>query len=140
MSNGMSLTFKRSILPFIPLLAVALQTAQAAQADSLEIQALKQQIHELQLRVDRLEGKMHEGMPVNLARKVEPKPGGWREPNNWRLLDKGMEEPRIIAILGEPQQRKTIKKFEYLTYGDGEARLYMGRLSSWDAPSALTHK
>ena len=128
-------TVNRSVLALVPLLLVALPATPSAQAENQEIEALQDQIRELRLRVDRLEGKMHEGMPVNLARQVEPVPGGWRAPSNWKLLEKGMEEARIIAILGEPQRSKAIRKFEYLTYGDGEIRLYLGRLSSWDAPS-----
>jgi hypothetical protein len=128
---------QRLSVAFVPALAIAVFAAQAGAAEDSEIHTLREQLRELQLRVERLEDKLQEGVPVNFARRVQPVPGGWREPSNWRLLEKGLEAHRVIEILGEPQQRRTVRKFEYLEYGDGVARLYLRRLSSWELPSEI---
>ena len=109
--------------------------ALAAPSQSAEIEALKQQVLDLQKRVERLEGEIEQGVPVNPARVVEPDPGGWRTAGNWDLLAKGLPYYEIIRILGEPESTKRVKKFEYWYYGDGKLRLYLRRLKSWEVPS-----
>jgi hypothetical protein len=102
-----------------------------------DVEALRLEVRELRERVERLEGRMSEGLPVNRAKKVEPVAGGWRVASNWQLLFDGMEERDLLDILGDPQRRKTVKKFQFWIYGDGEVRLYMRRVSSWRLPSDL---
>ena len=108
-----------------------------AREDDTEIELLRQQILDLQKRVERLEGKVEQGVPVSMARKVEPVPGGWRKAHNWNLLEAGMSDYKIIEILGEPDRQKTVKKFDFWYYGDGKLSVYMRRLKSWDLPSGL---
>ena len=126
-----------------PALALSLLAAapagRAAEAAAMagEIEFLKEQIRDLQARVDKLEGKVQQGIPVNVALKVEPVPGGWRKESNWKLLNEGMMNQRVVEILGEPQDRKTVNKFEYWYYGDGMVGLYLRRLKSWKLPSDL---
>ena len=109
--------------------------ALAAPSQSAEIEVLKQQVLDLQKRVERLEGEIEQGVPVNPGRVVEPEPGGWRTAGNWDLLAKGLPYYEIIRILGEPESTKRVKKFEYWYYGDGKLRLYLRRLKSWEVPS-----
>ena len=102
-----------------------------------EIEMLKRQVLDLQRRVERLEGELAQGVPVKRAREAEPVPGGWRKQHNWQLLTEGMTSYRVEEILGEPDRRKTVKKFEFWYYGDGKIRIYLRRLKSWEVPSTL---
>jgi hypothetical protein len=120
-----------SLLLFVPF-ALA---ADEAQQDQIE--ALKQQLRDLQERVERLESEVEQGVPVNMAPKVEPVPGGWRKEHNWKLLAEGMSDYEVKAILGEPDRQKTVKKFEFWYYGDSKLSVYMRRLKSWDIPSGF---
>ena len=101
------------------------------------IEALQQQIRELQARVDRLEATIQQGVPVNPAQTVQPVPGGWKKEANWNLLSKGMTTHEVTEILGEPQRRRSVNKFEFWEYGDGLARLYLRRLKSWEIPTGI---
>lgn len=119
----------------LPLaVATSFATDTAAQA---EIDALKQQLNQLQARVERLEAQWQQGVPVNPALDVQPVPGGWRKAANWQMLDEGMPAHRVYEILGEPQRQRTVRKFELLEYGDGVVRLYLGRLKSWEVAHGL---
>jgi hypothetical protein len=106
-------------------------------APASEIELLRQQVEDLQARVSRLEDEIEQGMPVNVARSVEPVPGGWRKMTNWKRLAGGMDGHTVTRFLGEPDRKKTVKKFEFWYYGDGKASLYLGRLSDWDIPSGI---
>ena len=117
-------------------IAILSSVAGAAPTQNSEIEVLKQQIRDLQTRVERLEGDFADGIAVNPARKVEPEPGGWRTASNWKLLAKGMPYNEVIRILGEPESTKSVKKFEHWRYGDGILRLYLRRLKSWENPHA----
>jgi len=102
-----------------------------------EIEALKQQLKDLQARVERLEKREDKGFSFDVAPEVEPIPGGWRTAHNWNLLEKGMTDYQVEAILGEPDRQKRVKKFEFWYYGDGKLSVYMRRLKSWDTPSGI---
>jgi len=130
------------VLARIVLLTLLLLTTQAGfSADEMpqnrEIEHLNQQVRELQQRVERLEGEIAQGVPVNRAREVEPVPGGWRKSHNWQLLTEGMAGYRVREILGEPDREKTVKKFEFWYYGDGKVKMYLRRLSSWEIPRGI---
>ena len=114
------------------LLSTAAPADDAAQA---RIEQLERKITTLEARIEKLEQRWEKGIPVNRALKIEPEPGGWRNIENWKLLGNGMSYDEVLRILGEPDNTKTIKKFEYWYYGDGKARLYLNRLKSWDAPT-----
>ena len=127
--------------PALLLLTLSLAAPGVAAADPAaegpSIEALQQQVRDLQTRVERLEATLREGVPVNPARAVQPLPGGWRQAANWQLLSKGLEPHEVIEILGEPQRRRSGNKFEYWEYGDGLARLYLRRLKSWEVPTGI---
>ena len=114
-----------------------LSTAVAADL-SAEVEVLRQQVRDLQARVERLEGQVQQGLPVNRALEVQPVAGGWREQLNWSLLDRGMETSRVSEILGEPERKRSVSKFDYWHYGDdGLLRFYLNRLKSWEVPSGI---
>lgn len=108
----------------------------AAPDERQELEALKQQVRDLQLRVSRLEANADHAASFDSDSAVQPFPGGWREPDNWKLLGKGMEDHKVLQILGEPEQRKTVGKHQFWSYGDGTVKIYLGRLSSVEPPSA----
>ncbi len=111
----------------------------AAAADlSAEVELLRQQVRDLQARVEQLEGRVQQGLPVNRALEVQPVAGGWREEFNWSLLDDGMQTSRVSEILGEPERTRSVSKFDYWHYGDdGLLRFYLGRLKSWEVPTGI---
>ena len=102
-----------------------------------EIEALKQQLKDLQARVERLEKREGMGLSFEVEPEMEPVPGSWRKAHNWNLLQEGMTHSQVKAILGEPDRQKTVKKFEFLYYGDGKVSIYLRRLKSWDIPSGI---
>ena len=121
----------------LALLSATLPLAAAAASPEAEIELLKRQVLDLQERVKRLEGEVAEGVPVNVAREVQPVPGGWRKSHNWTLLDEGMTAFRVKEILGEPDRERSVKKFDFWYYGDAKVSLYLRRLNSWDVPEGL---
>ena len=122
---------------FVLLFAASLAAPAAAAERNPEIERLQQQVLDLQRRVERLEGELAEGVPVNMAREVEPVPGGWRKGHNWRLLREGMTAYRVKEVLGEPDRERSVKKFEFWYYGDAKVSLYMRRLKRWETPDGL---
>lgn len=124
------------VLLLFLLLAVTASAAEGSPQAS-EIELLKQQVLELQQRVERLEGELEQGVPVNMARKVEPVPGGWRKAHNWKLLTPGMTEHRVKEVLGEPDRQKKVNKYGFWYYGDGKVSVYMRRLKGWEMPSGI---
>ena len=98
---------------------------------------MRQQILDLQKRVERLEGKVEQGPPPSAVQELQPVAGGWRKAHNWKMLAEGMTPYRVKEILGEPERQKTVNKFEFWYYGDGKLRIYLRRLKSWDVPGGL---
>jgi hypothetical protein len=120
------------------LFACWLVPGSAAADLSAEVELLRQQVRDLQARVEQIEGRVQQGLPVNRALEVQPVAGGWREEFNWSLLDSGMQTFRVSEILGEPERRRSVSKFDYWHYGeDGLLRFYMGRLKSWEVPGGI---
>ena len=108
----------------------------APQAD--EIEALRRQLHDLQMRVERLEKEERDAsLSFSKEPDVEPVPGGWRKAHNWNLLKEGMTTYQVEEILGEPERQKTVKKFQFLYYGDGRVSVYLRRVKSWQVPSGV---
>ena len=102
-----------------------------------QIEELQRKVSDLEARIERLEAEIRQGVPVNPAREVQPVPGGWRAAANWGLLVAGQSEHEVAAILGEPENRKRVSKFEFWEYGDGRVRFYLRRLKSWEIPTAV---
>ncbi len=119
------------------LVVVSLAAPAAAAENNPEIERLQQRILDLERRVERLEGEVAEGVPVNMVRELEPVPGGWREAHNWRLLSEGMTARRVKEVLGEPDREQSVRKFEFWYYGDAKVSLYLRRLKRWELPSGL---
>jgi hypothetical protein len=126
-----------SIVSGLVLAASLLVSAHVAAADP-EIEALRQQVLELQQRVEKLEaGLATTDAAVVAVQPPKVVPGGWRKQANWRVLDKGMEEHRVEEILGAPESTRRANKFEYWSYGNGLLRFYFGRLKSWEIPDGI---
>lgn len=119
------------------LVASLFVSMQVAAADP-EIEALKQQLLNLQQRVEKLEaGLASTDAAVDAVQPPKVVPGGWRKQANWRVLDKGMETHRVEEILGEAESTRKVNKFEYWSYGNGLLRFYFGRLKSWEIPDGI---
>jgi len=134
----MSLPRTRQSRPAVAIalvcMAVALVPSGTLAADDATIEALRKEIAELRLRVQRLENEVSSGVAVNPARVVQPVEGGWHAAQNWDLLVKGMERQRVTEILGEAEDTRKINKFDIWQYGTGQAKFYLGRLTSWRKP------
>lgn len=112
----------------------------AAADDSAAIEDLRQQLRSLQQRVEQLEAGMQtQQAAVEAVQPLRPVAGGWRQAQNWRLLEKGQEGHVVEGFLGEPDNTRRVAKFEYWEYGDGLLRFYLGRLKSWELPAGLEH-
>ena len=120
-------------LPITAPFAVAANDMQQAR----EIEVLKQQLKDLQLRVERLEKGRDQEFSFSTEPEAEPIPGGWRKAHNWNLLKEGMTSYQVKAILGEPDRQKTVKKFEFWYYGDAKLSVYLRRLKGWEIPSGV---
>ena len=68
-------------LPITAPFAVAANDMQQAR----EIEVLKQQLKDLQLRVERLEKGRDQEFSFSTEPEAEPIPGGWRKAHNWNL-------------------------------------------------------
>ena len=130
MNNRSSL----ATLTLAALLTIGTQVS-ADPAAQQQIERLQRQVDALQTRLQALEQRFDAGVPLNKALQVEPQPGGWRNAANLALLAVGMTQAEVVRILGEPDNQRTIKKFEHWDYGDGKTRLYLNRLKSWEIPS-----
>lgn len=136
-SKPLSFTRLAAVLLFalpvsVPVVVAANDTQQAR-----EIEVLKQQLKDLQLRVERLEKGRDEEFSFSKEPEVEPIDGGWRKAHNWNLLKEGMTSYQVKAILGEPERQKTVKKFEFWYYGDAKVSVYLRRLKGWETPSGI---
>jgi hypothetical protein len=104
-------------------------------AQEEEISKLRSRVSELQLRVKQLETLLKE---CEESRKSgTPDQTGWQNKKNWRRLSKGMQEPQVKGLLGEPskviQGVKTLWYYPniycgYVTFDD------KGRLIGWNEP------
>lgn len=139
MSNLKTMPFTRVVAALLLSLPVFVSSALAADEtqQAHEIEVLKQQLKDLQMRVERLEKSRDKGFSFSAEPEAEPVPGGWRKTHNWNLLEKGMTSYQVKAILGEPDRQKTVKKFEFWYYGDGKVSVYLHRLKGWDVPGGI---
>ena len=135
-------SFAARLLVLLPLLGAALHSQAAEPASDRQlIEALQQEVRELRERVERLEAERQQPAAApTVAQPVPPAgpaPGGWRTPSNWGLLEKGQTDEEVARILGEPDNRRTVKKFEFWEYDDGIVRFYLRRLKSWEVPQGV---
>lgn len=121
----------------IALLLGSLAGSFSAQAANDEVAQLRAQLEALQKRVDALERDIDIGIAINPARKVKPQPGGWKNPDNWKLIAKGMEPHRVREILGQPSRIRDRRTFDYWEYPKGQLTFYGGRVKSIKPPAGL---
>jgi hypothetical protein len=142
MPNTQTLSsFALRLLVLLPLLGAALPSQAAEPASDRQlIESLQQEVRELRKRVERLEAERERPAPAPVAQPAppsEPVPGGWRTASNWGLLQKGQTDEEVAGILGEPDNRRSVRKFELWEYGDGIVRFYLRRLKSWEMPQGV---
>ncbi len=130
-------SFASRLLVLLRLLGAALHSQAAEPASDRQlIEALQQEVRELRERVERLEAERQQ--PAAAAPTVaQPVPPAGRTPSNWGLLEKGQTDEEVARILGEPDNRRTVKKFEFWEYDDGIVRFYLRRLKSWEVPQGV---
>lgn len=122
--------------PWVFALYGLLLAGAAVASDSARLDALEARVQELEERLARFEA-IGEARLAGKDVPPEPVEGGWRKAYNWGLLERGMEDYDVEAVLGEPDRTKRISKFDHWLYGDGRLRFYLGRLKSWELPSGL---
>ena len=134
-------SFALRLLVLLPLLGAVLQSQAAEPASDRQlIESLQQEVRELRERVERLEAERERPAPAPVAQPAppaEPVPGGWRTASNWGLLQKGQTDEEVAGILGEPDNRRSVRKFELWEYDDGIVRFYLRRLKSWEMPQGV---
>lgn len=104
-------------------------------AEDDEAVRLRNRIAELEARVKHLEALLVKSL-VNDRRDKTVK-YGWENKKNWRKLEIGMDEKKVLGILGEPV--KIIKGTKTLWYYPNYYCGYVsfdesGRLSGWNEP------
>lgn len=134
-----------------------------------ELAALRQQVDSLEQRLEAIEAQppaaaapaasaergdrknFFDAMRVELKKADVRASGEWTKPETWESLKKGMEEEEVIALLGEPIDRKFSVRLdtdEILYYrGDldgtgelieGEVRIYKGKVRRFVVPDFAT--
>lgn len=134
-----------------------------------ELESLRQQVSELEARLEAVEGHAQNATQASptTANQVQPRErkswfdnmrvelkkaevrasGAWTTPSTWDFIKTGLKEDEVIAILGEPTQRKfSVRRDtdEILIYqGDlegtgelieGEIRIYKGKVRRFTSP------
>lgn len=129
-----------------------------------ELAALRQQVDSLEQRLEAIESEPAAAAPAATAEKGERRnffdamrielkkaevraSGEWTKPQTWQSLEKGMDEEEVIALLGEPTDRKfSVRKdtdeiFHYRGDLDGtgeliegEVRIYKGKVRRFVVP------
>lgn len=102
-------------------------SAQAVNTDSLikRIESLEARVRALESMLVRNVERIPVSGPVI--------PSGWRDIQNWRQLKKGMREPQVRALLGEPS-RVDGGTLASWWYGAGYVRFYDGKVDGWSEP------
>ncbi|MFZ1909799.1 MAG: hypothetical protein WAU52_12020 [Burkholderiales bacterium] len=132
----------------------------AARADggpSLEqqVKALSEQVHQLQLRLDRLEGRTQSLAPATEPAPAAPAaitaaaPGaGYVSPeaalrNTWARIKPDMAESEVASLLGAPSKKFTLdgrRGWYYYYPGSGAGSVFFtdqGRVSSRQSPFGM---
>lgn len=161
----------------LPLLSLALILALAtsARADEkldqilAELKSLREQVADLEARLEAVETQSDEivatqsGAPeavkprerktwfdtmrVELKKAEVRASGAWTTPSTWDAIETGLDEDEVIAILGEPTQRKFSVRRDtdeiFIYQGDlegtgdpieGEIRIYKGKVRRFIVP------
>lgn len=152
----------RLALPVLVSLALAAPVAQAAGDASLEqqVKALTEQVHALQQRVDRLEGRSHVAAPAPAAAPAAAAPAaapaaasaappaGYVTPEaalkgTWARIKPDMAEAEVGALLGAPSKKFVLdgrRGWYYYYPGTGAGSVFFtdeGRVSSRQSPFGM---
>ena len=139
-------------LAVIVWLALAAPAARAAGDPGLEqqVKALTEQVHELQQRVDRLEGRTGSASPA-----ATPAPASATAPavgyvspeaalrGTWAKIKPDMAEAEVVALLGAPSKKFTLdgrRGWYYYYPGTGAGSVFFtdaGRVSSRQSPFGM---
>jgi len=128
----------------VPVVLMALVVCVPVQAQTPEIDALQRRIKSLEREIARLKA----GRPYLSGRLSRPGPNptatGWRNPDNWCQLERGMSTQQVQTLLGAPTQTKKVgSTFQVdiyqgqvagVGYVIGEVAFEDSRLSYWDHP------
>ena len=109
--------------------------AHPLRAQDDETLLLQQKINELELRIEQLEIQLRESM--EFREMLETGGFGWQNMKNWRILEIGMSEDEVRAILGAPI--KVIKGSKTLWYYPNIYKGFVsfdqnGILAGWNEP------
>jgi hypothetical protein len=144
----------RLALAVVISLVLAMPAARAAGDASLEqqVKALSEQVHELQQRVDRLEGRT---ASVSPAATPAPAPASAAAPGvgyvtpeaalrgTWAKIKADMAEAEVVALLGAPSKKFTLdgrRGWYYYYPGTGAGSVFFtdeGRVSSRQSPFGM---
>ena len=99
--------------------------------DSDRIDQLEKEVHELKLRISKLESLL---IKPGAAKEVVPSGDGWKSIANWRKLTTGMAPSDVRKILGEPHRLDggTFAKWYY--QNGGRVIFYKGQVDRWTEP------
>ncbi len=131
----------RIALALLTLLCLAAPAARAAGDSSLEqqVKALSEQVHELQQRVDRLEGRTSSAAPA-AAGYITPE-AALR--GTWARVRPDMAEAEVASLLGAPSKKFTLdgrRGWYYYYPGTGAGSVFFtdaGRVSSRQSPFGM---
>jgi hypothetical protein len=109
MKRSNLLWIMRGMVGLFALFAIFSQPVYAQDAELLR---LRQEISELEAKIEELEGLLNEC--IASREKGIADQYGWQNKMNWRKLEMGMPQAKVRAILGEPT--KVIKGVKTLWY------------------------
>lgn len=99
--------------------------------DSDRIDQLEKEVHELKLRISKLESLL---INPGAAQEFVTPGDGWKSIANWRKLTTGMAPSDVRKILGEPQRVDGGKLAFWHYQNDGVVSFYEGKVDSWREP------
>ena len=99
--------------------------------DSDRIDKLEKEVHELKLRISKLESLL---IKPGAAQEVVTPGDGWKSIANWRKLTTGMAPSDVRKILGEPHRVEGGTFATWYYENDGRVIFYKGTVDSWSEP------
>jgi hypothetical protein len=99
--------------------------------DSDRIDQLEKEIHELKLRISKLESLLSNPRSVQ---EVVPSGEGWKNVANWRKLSTDMNTSDVKKILGEPHRLDGGDIATWYYKNGGRVNFYKGKVDHWTEP------
>jgi hypothetical protein len=117
------------------VLFLSIDLIQPVLAEDTEVPQLRSRIAELEARINHLEALLEKCMAT--GRAMDSDAYGWQNKKNWRSLEIGMDEKKVMDVLGEPV--KIIEGVQTLWYYPNFYGGYVSfdesrRLSGWSEP------